>query len=460
MTGTNMQAAAEVQAKATGEQCLFVKADGTRCKLRARKTGKRFNGYCVQHQSRTQTRRGWGTVRKLTSGRLHASYVGPDLQRHNAPTTFLDRDAATAWLNEERQLIERDEWTPPVGRKDSDHAPDDGQSRLETLKTFAPAWVEQRLSRRGKPLTPRTRRDYTRLLESKIYPHLGDIPLCDLRDEDVRSWYRRFDKTPTEQAHAYQVLRTVLNSAVEAKLIDTNPCRVPGGGSVDNDRTHVEVASMEQLEVIVGAMPQFLRLAVLLSTWCALRLGEVTALRRDDLKIQRDQDGIAVSGTLRIVRSVQWIKGVLTIGDPKTRAGVRTIHIPPHLLPAVEDHLTCTCPPGSGCNSTKPIKWMHAQKGAHGLLFPSPQGTHLHPRSFGNRWMKARQAAGRPDLHFHDLRHLGATLAAQSGATTRELMARLGHTTARAAMRYQHAAAERDKEIARRLSALAGGVDL
>ena len=70
---------------------------------------------------------------------------------------------------------------------------------------------------------------------------------------------------------------------------------------------------------------------------------------------------------------------------------------------------------------------------------------------------KAREAAGRPDLRFHDLRHTGAVLAARAGATIAELMARLGHTTPAAAMIYQHAAEDRDSEIARRLSEMAGG---
>ena len=52
------------------------------------------------------------------------------------------------------------------------------------------------------------------------------------------------------------------------------------------------------------------------------------------------------------------------------------------------------------------------------------------------------------------LRHTGAVLAAQTGATLAELMGRLGHTTPGAALRYQHAAHGRDAEIARRLSAL------
>jgi integrase len=68
---------------------------------------------------------------------------------------------------------------------------------------------------------------------------------------------------------------------------------------------------------------------------------------------------------------------------------------------------------------------------------------------------RARATAGRPDLRFHDLRHTGAVLAAQTGATLAELMGRLGHSTPGAALRYQHAAQGRDMEIAKALSALA-----
>jgi integrase len=76
----------------------------------------------------------------------------------------------------------------------------------------------------------------------------------------------------------------------------------------------------------------------------------------------------------------------------------------------------------------------------------------MHPRTFGKRFDAAREAAGRPDLTFHALRHTGAVLAAQSGAILAELMARLGHSTPNAAMRYQHAAADRDRAIADVLS--------
>jgi integrase len=55
--------------------------------------------------------------------------------------------------------------------------------------------------------------------------------------------------------------------------------------------------------------------------------------------------------------------------------------------------------------------------------------------------------------HKHDLRHTGGTLSAATGATLKELMARLGHSSVRAAMIYQHATSDRDKAIAKALGA-------
>jgi integrase len=95
--------------------------------------------------------------------------------------------------------------------------------------------------------------------------------------------------------------------------------------------------------------------------------------------------------------------------------------------------------------------------GRAGLLFPSAgdPDKHMRPATLYKVWYPARDAAGRPDLRFHDLRHTGAVLAASTGATLAELMARLGHSTPGAAMRYQHAAKGRDAEIAAALSKLA-----
>ena len=126
----------------------------------------------------------------------------------------------------------------------------------------------------------------------------------------------------------------------------------------------------------------------------------------------------AKNGVLKVRRGVFWIGGQgASVATPKTPSSIGDVNIPPHLLPTVRAHLAAMPP------------------GADVLLFPARAGTHLRPSSFRKRWLKACEAAGRPDLHFHDLRHTGATMAASTGATLAELMARLGHTTPNAALR-------------------------
>jgi len=75
--------------------------------------------------------------------------------------------------------------------------------------------------------------------------------------------------------------------------------------------------------------------------------------------------------------------------------------------------------------------------------------------TFYRAWARAVRAVDvDPDLRLHDLRHTGNTLAASTGASTKELMSRLGHSSPRAAPIYQHATADRDAAIAGALSDL------
>lgn len=179
-------------------------------------------------------------------------------------------------------------------------------------------------------------------------------------------------------------------------------------------------------------MPEGERLLVQLAAWAAIRFGELTELRRDDVD--------AETGVIRVRRAVTWVNGQPVTGTPKSSAGVRDVHVPPHLLPMIREHLE-----------------QHVGNGSTALLFTNRQGGHLNHGVVYKHWGVARRAAGRPDLRLHDLRHTGAVMAAQAGATTKELMTRLGHTTVSMAMNYQHAAADRDAAIAARLSRMAQG---
>ena len=270
------------------------------------------------------------------------------------------------------------------------------------------------------------------MLDAKLLPTFGDIALKHITADLVDDWYYRLgDSAPTARAHAYGLLRTILGDAVQRRLITHNPCHIRGAGNVKRAK-QIEPTTLPELEALAQAMPERYRLMVLLAAWCGLRFGEITELRRHDVDLTHGVVKIPVA---------QWCASTarLSIGTAKSDAGTRDVTIPPHLRPVVKGHLAS-----------------NITGGRDGLLFPAAGDPtkHLAPATLYKVFYKAREEAGRPDLRFHDLRHTGAVLAASTGATLAELMARLGHSTAGAALRYQHAAQNRDKVIAKALSDL------
>lgn len=366
-------------------------------------------------------KRHFGNVRQRASGRWQARYTGPDGVTYSARTesggrlTFDSRSYAYAWLDRVHGDIQAGRWKSP-------DAP--AAAAPVTLRAYAAGWLADR------DLSASTRLLYTNVL-THVLPALGDLPLPAITPAIVRDWHAklRAETGPTMRAHAYSLLRTILNTAVADDIIAANPCRVRGAGQSKRAR-QTKPATIPQLEAIAAAMPPRYRLMVLLAAWCAMRFGELTELRRADIDV--------TNGVVHVRRGVIRTGDGRVVKDPKSQAGKRDVAIPPHLMPAVKAHL-------SG----------HVAASRDALVFPAASGAHMAPSALYAVYYPAREAAGRPDLRFHDLRHTGAVLAAATGATLAELMARLGHSTVSAALRYQHAAAERDKAIAAALSGLA-----
>lgn len=372
---------------------------------------------------REQSRRYFGSVRRLPSGRYQARYTGPDGRTYAArtpegrPLTFDAKGDAEAWLSLRHAEILRGAWLPPA-----EPAP-----APTTVRAYADAMLADR------ELSPTTRQLYNGLLADHIYPTFGNVPVAEITPASVREWHARLRTTtgPTRRAHAYGLLRMIMNAAVADELRGTNPCRVRGAGRVKRAK-RIRPATLPELEALVAALPERYRLMALLAAWCALRFGELAELRRSDVDL--------TNGVLRVRRGTVRAGGEKLVKTPKSDAGVRDVNIPPHLMPLVKKHLR-----------------KHTAAARNALLFPSAHDAarQMSPSALYKVYYPARKAAGRPDLRFHDLRHTGAVLAAATGATLAELMARLGHSTPSAAMRYQHAAAERDKVIAAALSDLA-----
>lgn len=173
---------------------------------------------------------------------------------------------------------------------------------------------------------------------------------------------------------------------------------------------------------------------VLLAAFGSLRWGEAIALQRADVDLH--------ARTVRVDRQLTEVPGAgLVLGQPKSDAGRRVIHLPEAIIPVLREHLE-----------------EFGNTGLASLVFSSPTGLPLRHSQFRNRvWVPALAQTGLKGVHFHDLRHAGNGLAAATGATLRELTARMGHSSTRAALIYLHNSKERQRRIAEGVDALVRG---
>jgi integrase len=360
-------------------------------------------------------KRHFGSIRPLPSGRFQIRYPGPDGRTRNGETTYLkEKDAERALSLIEAKLLTGD-WTDPKRAK-------------VNLAEYAERWITERPN-----LRPRTIEIYKGLLRRHVVPHLGNVPLGKLDTAAIREWRAGLlsaGASESETAKAYRFLRAVLMTAADDRVIPRNPCRIRGAGEEKPDeRPVLSVAQVFQLADLVGGR---LRALVLLATFASLRWGEVAALCRDDLDLERR--------TVSIRRQhVELDTGVLLVSAPKSRAGIRTVAIPTMIVAALREHLAAY----TGDQTTD-------------LVFTGARGGVLRRSNFRRaaKWAANAAKIGVGELHFHDLRHTGNTLAASTGASLKDLMIRMGHDSVRAALIYQHGSAEADRKIVDAMDAM------
>jgi len=293
-----------------------------------------------------------------------------------------------------------------------------------TLAAYTDGWLASRLVK-GRALSDATRYGYRRLFERNIAPALGSEPLRRLTPERVRTWHADVVAAAgaDQAAKSYRVLRAVLNTAVDDDLISRNPCRIKGAG-IDRTPERAMPDTGEVLALIEAMEPRY-RIVLVLAGLGGLRTGEMLGLRVADVDPLRQlvrvrQVAMEIPGLGRVVK------------DPKTDAGRRDVVLPRRAMDALAAHL-----------ATYP-------SGPDGEVVTGPERGPARRASLSAAWRSAKAAVGvDPGLHIHDLRHHAATLTARTpGVTTKELMSRIGHSSPRAALIYQHATEERDRNIA------------
>ena len=357
-------------------------------------------------------RRQLGGIDRLPSGRWRVRLVDPASDERVSIGTFRTKAEAEVAFAEAVADQQRGAWV----------APDDGRV---LLGDYASTWLASRLTTRGEPLRPRVRELYDGYLSNHILPSLGRFPLGQLTTASIRRWHAGLLESGVGRSTAakcYRLLRAILNTAVEDRHLVVNPCAIKGAGVEPAEER--AIPTIGQVYALADAVSPRYRALVLLAAFGGLRRGELFGLTRQDVDLlHRVVDVRAQRQESR--------RGEQLVGPPKTAAGRRTLALPAELVPELEQHMATWAGPA-----------------AESLVFVGEKGAPIRAGVWQREWDRARRSVGLPGLHLHDLRHVAGTLAAATGAGTKEIMRRLGHATQDAALRYQHATDERDQVLA------------
>ncbi len=269
------------------------------------------------------------------------------------------------------------------------------------------------------------------LLRRYLLPAFGSTPVNKITAQSIRTWQSNLIRKAATSVppKAYRLLHGILASAADDGLVGANPCRIKGAGA-EHTKERPTLGIAEVAALADGIEPRW-RAMVLLAAYDELRFGELVGLRRRDVDALHRQ--VIVAEQL-----IELPNGEQLRTPPKSEAGRRRVTLPPFVAEELRRHMET-----------------YVSHDVNAPLFTGTRGGIPLRRNWSRIWSRARRQAGVPEtVHLHDLRHAGATLAAQTGATTKELMARLGHASPRAALIYQHAAEDRDQTIADQLERL------
>lgn len=359
--------------------------------------------------------RGGGTIRQLKSGRYQARFRWDDGELHPAPETFETRLDAAAWLKAQTDARRDDAWEPPVNMS---------RNTGVTVDAYFERWILQK-----DALTDRVIVDHKSKWRRLVSPELGHIKMRRVSQSMIEEWYQTLNKsTPKGTNDTYDLVKQVFAGAVVNDVIKVSP--VAPRKKIQSAPRDVVILKPSEIAELAEVMGGRFKAAILISSWMGLRCGELRALRRQDVDLETMRISVTRALTLNAANEI-------IVKAPKSRAGIRTVPIPPNIAPAIQNHLESYV----GALPTD-LLWTHSDGGF------IPEGSLTKP------FRRARKVIGRPDMHWHDMRHTAGMLATEALIYLDDVRLHLGHSTYEAALRYQHASKASKIESGVKIAAL------
>jgi integrase len=238
----------------------------------------------------------------------------------------------------------------------------------------------------------------------------------------------------------HRLLHRVFRSAVEWGVITTNPVIADPPRVTD---TKIEILAPDQIKATLAALRgRRLYPVVVIGLATGMRRGEMLALRWSDV----DWD----AGKIRVERSLEDTRAGLAFKEPKTKAGRRSISIPPSIVAELRDHWRR--------QQEQRLAFGLGRASNDDLVFPRPDGSPWPPDRLSSTWTKTVATLNLPKVTFHALRHthVSQLIAARLDVVT--VSHRIGHSNPAVTLKvYAHAFGDTDEKAAAAVEAALAG---
>lgn len=261
-----------------------------------------------------------------------------------------------------------------------------------------------------------TQMRYQYLIDKHILPDLGHLKIDKIDTLALGTFMEKklcsgsLDKKSGLSAAYVRSIMLIVDAAlrfgITAGLCPPKAIHVRKPTASKKEISILDLADQKKLESAFRNHPDRTKLGILLSLEMGLRIGEVCALRWEDIDLETNV--IHVRATVVRIKnpdcgSLQ--KSVLAIDCPKTKASIRDIPIPSMLIPFLLN-----------------LKYQDSS----GFVISNTVGF-ISPRTYDYRYHRILEDCGIPPVNYHALRHTFATRCIEAGVDVKSLSEMLGH---------------------------------
>lgn len=323
-------------------------------------------------------------------------------------------------------------------------------SFIDPSKTTLAEFLDRWEGWAATQVSAKTLERYKELLKHHVRPRLGTRAIQKLRTVDFAELYGALQAPKPEGAglaprtvgHVHRLLHRVFGHAVKWSVIGSNPITAAEPPRVQ--RTEIEILAPGEIRAVVEALrdrPLYPVAVIGLAT--GMRRGEIAALRWADIDFD--------AGRVRVERSLEQTNAGLSFKAPKTKAGRRSISIPPSIVAELRDHW----------RRQQEQRLAHGlgKAGADDLVVPRPDGSIWPPDSLTSDWARTLRMLKLPKVTLHALRHTHVSQLIAAGLDVVTVSRRIGHANPTVTLNvYAHLFGNTDERAAEAVETALAGV--